>query len=133
MKRFVWIGLAVWLVATLAIRLTGQYLLRTDGGASSLALLFGVTALAIAVPISLLARRLPTADAGLRAVVLIAVPGLLLDAGGVLWFRTVFPNVPESSGTPLAALLLWACGIALLAGAWPRRTKWSGSQHTSGC
>jgi hypothetical protein len=120
MRRFVWIGLAVWLLATLAIRLWGQSVFRTRS-AAEFALLFGVTAVVIAVPISLLVRRLPTREAGLRAVALIALPGMLLDTGSVLWFRSVFPNLPEMAGMPFAALLLWAYAIALLAGAWPRR------------
>jgi hypothetical protein len=120
MRRFVWIGLALWLLATLAIRLWGQYVFRTRS-AAEWALLFGVTAVVIAVPISLLVRRLPTGEAGLRAAVLVALPGLLLDTGIVLWFRSVFPNLPEMAGMPFAALLLWAYAIALLAGVWPRR------------
>lgn len=120
MRRFVWIGLALWLLATLAIRLWGQYVFRTRS-AAEWALLFGVTAVVIAVPISLLVRRLPTGEAGLRAAVLVALPGLLLDTGIVLWFRSVFPDLPEMAGMPFAALLLWAYAIALLAGVWPRR------------
>jgi len=121
MRRFVWIGLAVWLFATLAIRLWGKSVFRA-GSAAQWALLFGVTAVAIAVPISLLVRSLPTREAGLRAAVLVVLPGMLLDTGSVLWFRSVFPNLPEMAGMSFAALLLWAYAIALLAGVWPRKT-----------
>jgi len=120
MRRFVWIGLAVWLLATLAIRLWGQSVFRA-GTTAQWALLFGLTAVAIAVPISLLVRRLPTREAGLRAAVLVVLPGMLLDTGSVLWFRSIFANLPEMAGMPFAALLLWAYAIALLAGVWPRR------------
>ena len=120
MRRFVWIGLAVWLLATLAIRLWGQTVFRTRS-AAEWALLFGVTAVAIAVPISLLVRSLPTREAGLRAAVLVVLPGMLLDTGSALWFRSFFPNLPEMAGMPFAALLLWAYAIALLAGVWPRK------------
>ena len=126
MRRFVWIGLAVWLLATLAIRLWGQSVFRARS-AADWALLFGLTAVAIAVPISLLVRRLPTREAGLRAAVLVVLPGMLLDTGSVLWFRSVFPNLPEMAGMPFAALLLWAYTIALLAGAWSRRVPGSSS------
>lgn len=120
MRRFVWIGLAVWLLATLAIRLWGQSVFRA-GSTTKWAFLFGVTAVGIAVPISLLVRSLPTREAGLRAAVLVVLPGMLLDTGSVLWFRAVFPNLPEMAGIQFAGLLLWAYAIALLAGAWPRR------------
>ena len=59
MRRFVWIGLAVWLLATLAIRLCGETVFHA-GSAAEWALFFGLTAVAIAVPISLLVRSLPT-------------------------------------------------------------------------
>jgi Family of unknown function (DUF5367) len=120
MLRFVWIGLSAWLVATVAIRLAGEHVFRAGNSIHSV-LLFGMTALAIAVPISLLVRRLPTRDAGLRAAALIILPGMLLDAGSVSWFRVVFPNLPDSAGMPFASLLLWAYGIALLTAVWPRK------------
>lgn len=120
MRRFVWIGLAVWLAATLAIRLGGGRLLPT-GNPAGLALLFGVTALVIALFLFRLVRALPTPEAGLRAAVLIVLPGLLLDTGSVLWFQSVFPNLPDSAGMPFAALLLWCYGIALLAAVWAAR------------
>jgi hypothetical protein len=120
MRRFVWIGLAVWLGATLAVRFGGERLLRT-GHPAGLALLFGVTALVIAVFLFRLVRALPSAEAGLLAAVLIVLPGLLLDTCSVLWFRSVFPNLPDSAGMPFAALLLWCYGIALLAAVWARK------------
>jgi hypothetical protein len=122
MRRFFWIGLAVWLAATLAIRLAGGRLFGTAQPVR-LALLFGVTGLAVAVLIFQLVKDLPTPEAGLRAATLVVLPGLLLDTGSVLWFPSVFPNLPDSAGLPFAALLLWCYGIALLAGLWPRKAS----------
>jgi hypothetical protein len=119
MRRFFWIGFAVWFVATLAIRAAGQLVLRA-GDSTRLAVVFGVTAVVIAVFLSGVVRSLPTRDAGLRAAVLVVLPGLLLDSGSVLWSRVVFPNLPDSAGMLFAALLLWAYGIALLTAVWPR-------------
>lgn len=122
MRRFFWIGLAVWLAATLAIRLAGGRLFGT-GQPARLALLFGVTALVVALLIVALVKDLPTPAAGLRAAALVVLPGLLLDTGSVLWFHSVFPSLPDSAGMPFAALLLWCYGIALLAGLWPRKAS----------
>lgn len=80
-----------------------------------------VTTLVIGSAISLLVCSLPTREAGLRATVLVVLPGILLDTGSVLWFPAVFPNLPASAGMPFASLLLWAYGVALLAALWPRR------------
>src|SRR6266568_194187 len=120
MRRFVWIGFAVWVIATLAVRVAGQYLFRSGDG-THVVILFVLTGLAIAVPISLMVRRVPTRDAGLRAVVLVVLPGLLLDTGSLFWFRSVFPNLPDSAGMPFAALLLWAYAVALLTALWPQK------------
>jgi len=119
MKRFVWIGLGIWLVATVALRLAGGFLFAERTG-NRTALLYAVTGFAIAFFISRLARALPSPNVALRAVVLVVVPGLLLDAGSVLWFDRVFPNVPESAGRPFASILLWCYGVALLVGLGPR-------------
>ena len=115
MKRYLWIGFALWLAATVAIRFAGGVLFGTLGPLRLL-VLFAVTALVIAGAIASLVKQLPTREAGLHAAVLIVLPGILLDTGSVLWFPAVFPNLPAAAGMPLAALLLWAYGIALLAG-----------------
>jgi hypothetical protein len=115
MKRYLWIGLAVWLFATLAIRFGGGGIFPTSPGLR-FAILLVLTALVIGAAISLLVRQIPTRDRALRAAVLVVLPGILLDTGSVLWFPAVFPNLPAGAGMPFAALLLWAYGIALLAG-----------------
>lgn len=120
MRRFLWIGLAVWFAATLALRVAGQFVVRA-GDSTRVAVVFGVTAMVIVVFLARLVRSLPTPEAGLRAGVFIVLPGLLLDTGSVLWFRAVFPNLPASSGMLLASLLMWAYGVALLAAVWPRK------------
>lgn len=122
MGRFAGIGLAVWLVATLAIRLGGGRVFRTDDTTHAV-LLFAITALVIGAAISLLVRRLENREAGLRAAVLVVLPGMLLDTGSVLWFPAVFPNLPASAGMPFASLLLWAYGVALLAAVWPHGAR----------
>ena len=118
MKRYFWIGFGVWLAATLAIRFAGGTLFGTNGGIR-LVVLFVSTTIVVGAAIRFFLRPLPTADARLRAAVLIVLPGILLDTGSVLWFPAVFPNLPAAAGMPFAALLLWAYGIALLAGAFP--------------
>jgi hypothetical protein len=82
-----------------------------------LALLFAATGIVTGAAISSLLRPIPTREGRIEAAVLVVLPGILLDTASVLWFPSVFPNLPPSAGLPFAALLLWAYGIALLAGA----------------
>src|SRR5215813_4348396 len=116
MKRYVWIGFTAWLVATLAIRFGGGRILFQGGGVR-LAILFAATAVGMGIAIPALLRPIPTREGRLEAALLVVLPGILLDTASVLWFPAVFPNLPPSAGMPFAALLLWAYGIALLAGA----------------
>jgi len=122
MGKFVWIGLAIWAAATGLLRLAGGHWLSGEDPAR-LSVLFAATAVAIALPVAGLARGLPTREGALRAVVVVVLPGILLDAESVLWFRRVFPNLPESAGRPFASLLLWAYGVALLTGLLASRAR----------
>ncbi|HKF42488.1 MAG TPA: DUF5367 family protein [Thermoanaerobaculia bacterium] len=115
MKRYLWIGLAIWLFATLAIRFGGGGIFPTAPGLR-FAILMAVTALVIGAAVAYLVRQVRKPENRLRAAVLVVLPGILLDTGSVLWFPRVFPNLPRDAGMPFAALLLWAYGIALLAG-----------------
>ena len=117
MKRYVWIGFTAWLVATLAIRLGGDRILQARG--PGLAILFAATAIAVGTAVS---SPPAAADSDPRGPpgggrAHRAAPGILLDTASVLWFPAVFRNLPPAAGMPFAALLLWAYGIALLAGA----------------
>ena len=116
MKRYVWIGFTAWLVATLAIRFGGGRIFSQAGGVR-LAVLFAATAIVIGVAIPWVLRPIPSREGRIEAAVLLVLPGILLDTASLLWFPSVFPNLPPSAGLPFAALLLWAYGIALLAGA----------------
>ena len=115
MRRYVWIGFTLWLVTTLAIRFGGGRIFQLRG--AGLAILFAATAIGIWFAISQLLQPIPTREGRLEAAILVVLPGILLDTASVLWFSSVFPNLPPSAAMPFAALLLWAYGIALLAGA----------------
>jgi hypothetical protein len=118
-RRELWFmawGVLLWLAATLAFHLWGQWII--DAGRPAVT----VVSFAAAVPCILvctlpLYRKLDVADADrLRAAVCIALPGMLLDAVSLPLHRTVFPGITGESVPLLAAWLLWAYGLILATG-----------------
>lgn len=110
MGRAALVGLVLWGVATLAFRLGGQYILPPDGGANVPALL--ILSLAVAGAAVLIARRLAQGGTATDAVALgLILPGMLLDAGAVLVFEQVFPNMGAGQADGFGALMLWGYGL----------------------
>jgi hypothetical protein len=106
MKRLILYGFAGWIAATLALRASGQYLLRPGDWTGTL-LLF-----ALSFPLmAFLLRRL---CGGPGAAVALLTPTLLLDPFSSAFFPVVFPNMaPEVAGV-FGGWMLWCCAGGLL-------------------
>jgi hypothetical protein len=108
MKRMAITGFIIWAVATIALRLAGQYVFR----GSPIPLLIITLPVMIAVAITVLRRyRLPEQRA-LAAVALVA-PGMLLDTISAIWFPTVFPNIRPDAAGAFGGWLLF-CNVVVL-------------------
>ena len=116
-RRLFTYGFALWLAATVALRLAGQHLLRPGNWLATL-LLFALSFPAMA----LLARRLCKnfhlpSEKWLGAALSLSLPTLLLDPFSSAFFPVVFPNMaPEAAGT-FGGWMLCCCAGALLGGA----------------
>jgi hypothetical protein len=64
--------------------------------------------------------RVP-AKAGLRAVALVAVPGMLIMAAVGSHFAVFFPNLNPSLDKVFGSLMLWSYGFALAGALWKAR------------
>lgn len=117
MKNIVIIGLMLWTVGTVAIRLAGQHMLATHSAARTI-ILYAVSFLLM----GLLARRI-FRGAGLdkeswpRAATLLALPTLILDPFSSAFFSSVFPNVDPAAAGVFGGWMLICCAGAV-AGAW---------------
>ena len=120
MKRMAVTGFVIWAVATIALRLAGQYVFRGD---PPILLLIITVPVMAAVAIALLQRyRLPEQRA-LAAIALVA-PGMLLDTISAVWFPIVFPNMrPDAAGQFAGWLLLCNVVVLLTAVLWSARGK----------
>jgi Family of unknown function (DUF5367) len=122
MTRLAVAGFVIWLAATIALRVAGQWLLRGDD-LVSIVLLFAVSApLMWALPRGLFARfAIDPADYARGAIVLVA-PGMLLDTISTACFARVFPNIPANAAGLFGGWLLFCNVVALVsaASAWRR-------------
>jgi len=116
-RRIVVIGILLWAVGTIGIRLAGQHLLYPQAGARTI-LLYVISFLLMA----LLARRIfhrmgIEKESWPRAATLLALPTLLLDPFSSAFFSAVFPNVDAAAAGVFGGWMLICCGGAV-AGAW---------------
>ena len=107
-------GVAIWIAATLALRLTGQHLLRPGDGAGTLILF------AVSFPLmALLARRLCLRfhirpEQWPAGAISLALPTLLLDPFSSVFFPFVFPNMSPQVAGVFGGWMLWCCAGALV-------------------
>lgn len=117
MQRILIIGLGLWIVGTIAIRLAGQHMLTTQSTLRTL-ILYAVSFLLM----GWLARRI-FRGAGLdkeswpRAATLLALPTLMLDPFSSAFFSFVFPNIDPAAAGIFGGWMLICCAGAV-AGAW---------------
>lgn len=107
-------GCLVWLVGTLVFRLGGQFFFRPENPLL-LILLFVATVPLIAGVVYPVYnwKKLSSAERPLAAICA-ALPSLMLDVFSVLWFPSVFPNLPATASASFAAWLLWGYFLVLV-------------------
>jgi len=126
MKQIFVVGFAIWLAATIVLRLAGQWMLNPDRPVSIIALLAISGVLLYRLPRLLFVRfAIPAAHYALGGIALVA-PGMFLDTISAICFSTIFPNIrPDAAGLFGGWLLL--CNVAALAGAATYRPAARGS------
>lgn len=113
-------GFIIWGIATLALRVAGQYLLHPQQWAGTV-LLFAISFPLMALLVRGLCRRfqLPQ-EQWLAGAVWITLPTLLLDPFSSAFFPVIFPNMaPELAGT-FGGWMLFCCAGGLAGGLIPR-------------
>ena len=113
-RRLFFLGLVIWIAATLALRLGGQFLLRPGHWLSTL-LLFVVSLLLMAWLARRLCRKLRVPPEQWPAgAISLALPTLLLDPFSSAFFPVVFPNLAPQLAGVFGGWMLVCCAGALL-------------------
>ncbi|WP_458204897.1 DUF5367 family protein [Haladaptatus sp. NG-SE-30] len=120
-RVFLLLGFAVWLAATVAFRLAGQYLLNPSAPVVVGGLFVAVVPAMIGLALVLYRWRGVTGATRLQAAIALVLPGMLLDSLAVAWFGTVFPNMVPGAAKYFGGMLLLAYASILLSGFIPSR------------
>jgi hypothetical protein len=112
-RRLIVTGFVIWLVATVALRLWGQYVLHPPALVPTI-VLFAVTFVAMAFVTRRICQGsgLPR-DQWLTGAVSLASPTLILDPFSSAFFTTVFPNIAPQAAGVFGGLMLCCCAGAL--------------------
>ena len=108
------IGFLLWLLATIAFRLSGHLFFLDDPAVMAALWLITVPALFLLASGLFRWRKLRRAER-FEAAVLLVISGMTLDAFVTQGFSTVFPNMPDTAAGPFGAWLLIAYASVLLA------------------
>jgi len=111
MRKIALVGFAIWLGATVALRLFGQFVFRDSGVASSLVILLVSAPVMFFVARSVLAG-IPSNERARAAIALVS-PGMLLDTFSTIWFARVFPNIRADAAAVFGGWLLF-CNVVVL-------------------
>lgn len=119
-QRILLLGLLLWIIGTIAIRLAGHHVIRMGAPFFSVSLY-----LVSFLLIGLLARRIfhrlgIEKNSWPAAATLLALPTLVLDPFSCIFFPIVFPNLDPCVAGIFGGWMLIFCAGAI-AGAWFKR------------
>ena len=112
MKTIAIWGFLIWALATVALRLGGQWVFRATGTGPALLLLLISLPIMIWLTLRLLHRYRIAEQRAVAAIVLVA-PGMLLDTVSSMWFTRVFPNIRADAAGLFGGWLLF-CNVVVL-------------------
>lgn len=114
MKRFLLVGFALWLVASLLLRVAPARLLAPERTVAIL-VLYAVSFGLMFVLVRQLVGRRPERSGALEAAIALFLPTLVLDAFASAFFPTVYPNFPPSAAGVFGGWMLICCAGGLVA------------------
>jgi uncharacterized protein DUF5367 len=117
MTRILQLGIVLWTLGTIAIRLAGHRLLHPNQPLHTV-LLYLVSLVLMALVARRICHRLRLErDCWPQAASLLILPTLILDPFSCVFFPTVFPNIDPAAAGIFGGWMLICCAGAI-AGAW---------------
>ena len=110
------IGFGIWLLATIAFRVAGQYFFLTDNPVILIGLylvlipVLGLIATAVFNKFQL--GRLES----IHSAALMVLPGMVFDTFCIEFFDWLFPNLPVTDAATFGSWLMWAYVTVLVFG-----------------
>ncbi len=110
------IGFAIWLLATIAFRVAGQYFFVTDNPVILTALYLAVVPFLGFVATWVFNKYKLGKLESIQSAVIMVLPGMIFDTFCIEFFAWVFPNLPETDGATFGSWLMWAYATVLVFG-----------------
>lgn len=113
---FLGIGFLIWLLATLAFRVAGQYFFITESPiVLTILYLAVIPALALISAVTFKKFNLIGLE-NVLAGVLMVLPGMIIDTFVIQFFEDIFPNMPSTRAATFGSWLMWAYSAVLVTG-----------------
>ncbi|MGJ1431659.1 DUF5367 domain-containing protein [Sphingobacterium spiritivorum] len=108
------IGFLIWLLATIAFRVAGQFFFIIES-TTILTILYIIVVPVLGLITVLTCKRFRlTGFENIVAGVLLVLPGMLIDTFVIQFFDRIFPNMPASRAATFGSWLMWAYTIVLI-------------------
>lgn len=108
------IGFLVWLLATLAFRLAGQFFFLTESPIILSILYVVVIPSMIFLALFTFKKFHLSGFEKTAAGILLVLPGMLIDTFAIQFFEAIFPNIPATRAASFGSWLMWAYSIVLV-------------------
>lgn len=113
---FLFWGFLVWLSASAIFRLTGQFFFILNSPVLLIVSYILVIPLIIVLTLPIYRWKKLNSNQQLKAAILIALPGMLLDTIVLIFFPVIFTNLKPETDRIFGSWLLWAYSLILLSG-----------------
>lgn len=110
------IGFTIWLLATIAFRVAGQYFFLTDHTIVLIGLYLAVVPVLGVVATWVFNKYKLNKLQAIQSAALMVLPGMVFDTFCIEFFAWVFPNLPETDGATFGSWLMWAYATVLVFG-----------------
>lgn len=108
------IGFLVWLLATLAFRLAGQFFFLTESPIILSILYVVVIPSLVFLTLFTFKKFHLSGFEKTAAGILLVLPGMLIDTFAIQFFEAIFPNMPATRAASFGSWLMWAYSIVLV-------------------
>ncbi|PID69266.1 MAG: hypothetical protein CR989_02575 [Flavobacteriales bacterium] len=110
------IGFIIWLLATIAFRVAGQYFFLTDNAVILIGLYLMVIPFFGFVTNWVFNKFKLNKLQAVKSAAIMVLPGMIFDTFCIEFFALVFPNLPETDGATFGSWLMWAYATVLVFG-----------------
>jgi uncharacterized membrane protein len=124
-------GFVIWLLATVALRLGGHWVLDPASGAAIAALMAISAPVMFYLPRRIFARLSLDRDRYALAAIALVAPGMALDTISAIWFAALFPNIRPDAAGLFGGWLLFCNLLALIGAATAPRPADAASRATA--